>query len=78
MAIQLTNAQHSETLSDAEAAECAIIAEIGALGEAELAAVKTWIASGCEGPQPQPDVEARRVLVDRLAAAMAAREKAGA
>ncbi len=61
-----------------DAVEREIIAEIGALVERELAAVKAWIASGCEGSQPQPDVEARRVLSDRLMAAIEARAAAGA
>ena len=57
-----------------EAAEREAISAIGALGEAELTAVKAWVASGCEGPQPRPDPEARRVLTERLVQAIAARE----
>jgi hypothetical protein len=64
------------TLAEAEAAERAAVRDIGALGERELTAVKLWIAGNCEGPRPQPDAEARRVLADRLTAAMAAREAA--
>ncbi len=60
----------------AEDVERAIIAEIGELGERELAAVKAWIAGGCEGPKPRPDVEARCVLTERLIAAIEAREAA--
>ena len=45
---------------------------MGELGRRELDAVKAWVASGCDGPQPRLDAEARRVLADRLAAAMAA------
>lgn len=63
-------------VAEAEAAERAVIAEIGALGERELAAVKAWVASGCEGPRPRPDAEARRVLTERLMAAIEAREAA--
>jgi hypothetical protein len=59
----------------AEGAERAAFAAIGRLGEAELTAVKAWIASGCEGPQPRPDAEARRVLGNRLMAAIEARER---
>ena len=64
------------TIADAEAEERAAIAAIGALGERELIAVKAWVASGCEGPQPKRDDEARRVLADRLMAAIEAREAA--
>ena len=55
-----------------ESAEREAFAAIGALGERELTAVKSWIASGGERPQPRPDVEARRVLADRLMAAIEA------
>lgn len=61
------------TSTEADAAEREAFAAIGELGERELTAVKAWIASGCEGPQPQPDGEARRVLADRLMAALEAR-----
>ena len=61
-------------MTPAEAEERAAIAAIGELGERELAAVKAWIAGGCEGPQPRPDAEARRVLAERLMAAIEARE----
>ena len=64
------------TIADAEAEEREAIAAIGALGEAELVAVKAWVASGCEGPKPEPDAEARRVLADRLMAAIEARQAA--
>lgn len=57
-------------MTPAEAAERAAFAEIGALGERELAAVKAWVASGCEGPEPRPDPEARRVLSERQMAAI--------
>ena len=63
-------------LSETEAAERAAFAEIGVLGEREFERVRCWIASGCEGQQPRPDEEARRVLNDRLAAAIEAREAA--
>ena len=59
------------TPTEAEAAERAAIAEIGRLGEQEFERVRCWIASGCEGPQPRPDDEARRVLSERLEVAMA-------
>ena len=42
-------------MTPTKVAEREAFAAIGALGEAELAAVKAWIASGCEGPQPMPD-----------------------
>jgi hypothetical protein len=38
------------TAAEDDAEERAIVAAIVALGEAELAAVKAWIASGCEVP----------------------------
>ena len=57
-------------LAEAEAAERAAFAAIGALGAREIAAVKAWAASGCEGPQPKPDAEARREQSDRLTKAM--------
>ncbi len=63
-------------LDEAEAAEREAIAAIGALGEREIAAVKAWIAGGCEGPQPRADAEARRVLTERLMTAIEAREAA--
>ena len=66
----------ADAIEQAEAAERAAIAEIGALGARELADVKAWVASGCEGPQPRPDAEARRVLADQLSDAIAAREVA--
>lgn len=62
--------------SQAEATEREAFAEIGRLGEVEIARVKAWIASGCEGPQPKPDAEARRVLTDKLMAAVETREAA--
>jgi hypothetical protein len=62
--------------ADAERAERAAIAEIGALCERELDAVKVWTASGCEGVQPRPDAAGRKRLADRLTAAIAAREAA--
>jgi hypothetical protein len=66
----------TDTLSEAEAAERAAIEAIKALGEAEIDAVKVWVASGCEGEQPRPDAEARRVLTETLMAAIEAREAA--
>ena len=65
------------TSTEAYAAEREAFAAIGELGERELSAVKAWIASGCEGSQPRPDVEARRVLADRLMAALEARQAEG-
>ena len=64
------------TLAEAQAAERAAFAAIGRLGVQEFEAVRCFIASGCEGEQPKPDQEVRRVLTDRLMAAIAAREAA--
>jgi len=64
------------TLHEAEAAERSALAEIGRLGEQEFERVRCWIAAGCEGPQPRPDAEKRRLLAERLSAAVAAREVA--
>jgi hypothetical protein len=50
-----------------DCAEREAFAAIGRLGDREIALIKAWVASGCEGPQPKPDVEARRVLAERLA-----------
>jgi hypothetical protein len=62
--------------ADAERAEEAAFAAIGELGRRELDEIKSWIASGCEGPQPRPNAEARRELNERLARAIAAQEAA--
>jgi hypothetical protein len=53
---------------EAQAAEREALAAIGELGLRELDAVKAWVASGCEGPKPQPDHDER----ERLAAALKA------
>jgi hypothetical protein len=65
-------------LAAAGDAEAAVLTEIGELGAEEIEAVKGWAASGCEGPQPQPDSKRRRILNEKLAAASAAREAAAA
>jgi hypothetical protein len=64
------------TPEEAQAAEREAFAAIGELGRRELDAVKTWIASGCEGPKPEPDHDERRRLNERLREAVAAREAA--
>jgi len=56
----------------AEAAEREAFAAMGETGNAELAAVKAWIASDCEGRQLRPHVEERQRLADKLMAALAA------
>jgi hypothetical protein len=58
----------------AEEAEREAFAAVGALGRRELDAIKAWVAADCEGPKPKPDAEARRVLSERLARAVEARE----
>jgi hypothetical protein len=60
----------------ADAADRAVFAEIGRLGERELADVKAWVPSGREGDQPRRDEKARRVLTEQLKQAIAAREAA--
>ena len=64
------------TVEQAEIAEREAFAAIGRLGLIELENVRCFVASGCEGPRPRPDDEARRVLTDNLTAAIAAREAA--
>ena len=64
------------TVANAETAEREAFAANGASGERELASVKAWIASGCEGPKPQPDPHERRALTESLMAAMGGREAA--
>lgn len=51
--------------------ETAIIAEIGAIGERELNAVRAWSASNCEGNPPAPDFAAREDAAKRLRLAQA-------
>jgi hypothetical protein len=40
------------------------------LSRRELDAVEVWIASDCEGPQPEADAEERRVLAEALEQAL--------
>jgi hypothetical protein len=61
--------------SGSGAGEERAIAAIGPLGQRELAAVKAWIASGCEGPRPVPDAAERERLTDDLMRAINAREE---
>jgi hypothetical protein len=65
-------------LAEAQKDEERIFAEIAKLGESEIEAVKVWVASGCEGPQPQPDAKARRELTERVARAVDATKAAKA
>ena len=62
------------TLAEAEAAERAAVVAIGELGEREIAAVKAWVASDCEGRRPVQDMAARQRLGDQLVRAIEARE----
>lgn len=59
-------------LKGTEAAEAAVLAEIGAMGSAEIAAMKHWASTGCIGQPPEPDTKQRRALAEKLAAAQAA------
>lgn len=61
---------------DAERIEREAFAAIGALGRREIDAVKAWIAGGCEGEQPKPDMAERARLSLGLSAAIKAREAA--
>ena len=65
-------------LTQAHKDEERIFTEIAELGEKEIEAVKAWVASGCEGVQPQPDAEARRELTERMARAVDATKAAKA
>ena len=65
-------------LGEAQKDEERIFAEIAKLGEKEIEAVKVWVASGCEGPQPQPDAGERARLTKRMAAAVDAARAAKA
>jgi hypothetical protein len=65
-------------LAEAQKDEERIFAEIAKLGEKEIEAVKVWIASGCEGSQPQPDAGERARLTKRMAAAVDAARAARA
>ena len=62
------------TIDQAERLERAAIAAIDALGRREIEAVKSWIASGCEGDQPRPDEAERERLARALSEAMEARQ----
>jgi hypothetical protein len=65
-------------LAQAQREEERVFAEIAKLGEKEIEAVKVWVASGCEGPKPQPDAEARRELTERMGRAVDATKAAKA
>jgi hypothetical protein len=65
-------------LAEAQKDEERIFAEIAKLGEKEIEAVKAWVESGCEGPQPQPDAGERARLTKRMAAAVDAARAAKA
>ena len=67
-----------ERLAEAQKNEERIFAEIAKLGEKEIEVVKAWVASGCEGPQPQPDAGERARLTKRMAAAVDAARTAKA
>jgi hypothetical protein len=73
-----TAARKLARLAEAQKNEERIFAEIAKLGEKEIEVVKAWVASGCEGPQPQPDAGERARLTKRMAAAVDAARTAKA
>lgn len=62
----------SARLQETAASEAAVLREIGAMGSAEIDAMKAWASAGCVGDQPTPDQKQRRALAEKLAAAQAA------
>jgi hypothetical protein len=62
----------SARLRETANAEAAVLAEIGAMGSAEISAMKEWASGGCVGDQPAPDQTQRRALAEKLAAAQVA------
>jgi hypothetical protein len=54
------------------ASEAAVLAEIGAMGSAEIAAMTAWASGGCVGDAPAPDQKQRRALAEKLATAQTA------
>jgi hypothetical protein len=67
-ALQASSARLKETA----ASEAAVLAEIGAMGTAEIAAMSKWASDGCTGEMPTPDLKLRRALAEKLATAQAA------
>ncbi len=65
-------------LAEAQKDEERIFAEIAELGEKEIESVKAWVASGCEGTQPQPDAGERARITKRMAVAVDAARAAKA
>jgi hypothetical protein len=58
-------------LHETNNAEAAVLAEIGAMGSAEIAAMTAWASAGVGDP-PSPDQKQRRALAEKLATAQAA------
>lgn len=76
---RISEAEHKlAKLALAQKDEEAIFGEIARLGEKEIEQVKLWVASGCEGAQPQPDAKARRELTERMGRAVDATKAARA
>ena len=62
----------SARLHETAASEAAVLAEIGVMGSAEIAAMSGWASGGCVGEPPAPDQKQRRALAEKLAGAQAA------
>jgi hypothetical protein len=59
-------------LRETAASEAGVLAEIGAMGSAEIVAMTTWASAGCIGDPPAPDQKQRRALAEKLATAQSA------
>jgi hypothetical protein len=59
-------------LRSAAAGEAAVLAEIGAMGSAEVEAMSKWASAGCHGEMPSPDLKQRRALAEKPSAAQSA------
>src|SRR5271170_5483361 len=46
------------------------VAAVAAIGDADVAAIRSWAAGGSVGPAPRPDMTARTEANDRLVEAM--------
>lgn len=62
----------SARLRETANAEAAVLAEIGAMGSAEIAAMTAWASTGCAGDPPVPDQKQRRALAEKLSVAQSA------
>ncbi len=62
----------STRLQETAASEAAVLAEIDAMGAAEIAGMTKWATGGCIGDAPRPDQNKRIMLGQKLNAAQAA------